>query len=210
MERIVQINPFRQCNLNFNYRLVKSRSPTDSLETFCNLALRETLILRLNPRVAKYEIVLHVLKLLTIPEIKSFRKRVFDYLRKMKINAVANIEPTTDGFGNPTDTVHFHVLTDDVRGEMFLRDLLKTACLAAGLLSNEFRIDYRPLYDYHGYIRYFTKRDYPEKVYLFVRGSRIQRFYTIGNWFIDVDGNKRSKADIWNEIKLQCSVSKKK
>jgi hypothetical protein len=188
-----------------------NRSPTDSLESYNNLAKKEAQMLRRNPRKAKYEITWHILIFLDIPELKSIRDKVFDYLRKAGINAVACIEPTRDGFGNPNDTVHFHILTDDERGIDYLKDLTRTACLAAGLqdkavshaAKNEFDVECRELWDYDGYIKYFTKVDMPEKVHLFIQGSRVQRFYTIGDWYIDDDGNTKQKGESWQEVKRE-------
>jgi len=207
MSSIVQRNPERHVQYII-HQLIKNRSPTDSIESFNNLAHKEAQILHRNPRKAKYEVTWHILKPLDIPELRRVRDKVFGYLRKVKLNAVISIEPTTDGFGNPNDCVHFHILTDDDRGVEFLRELVKTASLSAGLKSkslngvpkNEFDIECRSLPDYDGYIRYFTKHNREDEVYLFIRGSRIKRFYTIGDWYIDADGNRESKGDKWNAI----------
>jgi hypothetical protein len=211
MIKIVQRHPARYSQFNVNHPLVKDRSPTNSLESFNNLANKEKQILQRNYREAKYEFVIHFCKVLDVPELKEKRDKVFGYLRKVGLNAALSIEPTTDGFDNPTDTVHFHGLTDDERGVDFLRELCRTACLAAGLQDkavsgapkNEFDIECRPLDDGYEYLDYFTKYEMEDKVYLFIRGSRIQRFYCIGDWFIDADGNRRNKGEIWEEIKQE-------
>jgi hypothetical protein len=211
MVQIVQRNPKRYSNFHYAHPLVKDRSPTNSLESFNNLADKEKQILQRNHRVPKYEFVIHFCEVLDVQELKKKRDKVFGYLRKVGLKAVICIEPTVDGFGNPTDTVHFHGLTDDERGEDFLRELCRTACLAAGLqdkkisgaAKNEFDVECRSLYDGKKYFDYFTKHDREEKVNLFISGSRIQRFYFIGDWFIDAYGNKRSKGDIWEENKQE-------
>jgi hypothetical protein len=214
--RIVQRKPERDIQYVCDNPLIKNRSPTDSLASFNNLASKESQILRRNPRVAKHDIVIYFLKVFDVPELKAMRDKVFGYLRKAGLNAVANIEPTEDGFGHPTDTVHFHILTDDERDKDFLRQLGRDACLAAGLQDkamcnaprNEFDVECRDIYDYDRYIDYFTKLDREEYVNLFIKKSRIQRFYTIGNWFSDANGNPRGKGDIWKEIKQETKERK--
>ena len=113
MYPIVQRNPKEYWKNPSLPPLVRDRSPTNSLESFNNLASKESQILFRNPREAKYDIVIHFLKWFSVPELKIMRDRVFDYLRKSGLNAYVALEPTDDGFGNPTDTVHFHILTDD-------------------------------------------------------------------------------------------------
>jgi len=173
----------------------------------------DTILFR-NPREAKYEIVIHFLKVYMEPELKRTRDKVFDYLRKSGLNAFVALEPTDDGFGNPNDCVHFHILTDDMRGIDALRELGRTVCLAAGLQDkavcnapeNEFDVECRGLYDYAGYIDYVTKHNREDEVHLFIRGSRMQRFYFLNDWYIDADGNRRNKTDIWDEIKQETAA----
>ena len=209
MIEIVQRHPRRCSKYRFNHPLVIDRSPTNSLESFDNLASKERQILEHNHRVPKYEFVIHFLEVLDVPELKEKRDKIFGYLRKVGLKSVICIEQTDDGFGNPTDTVHFHGLTDDVRGVKYIRELCRTACLAAGFQDketsgadkNEFDVECRELDEPEKYYAYFTKHEREEKVYLFVRGSRIQRFYFTGDWFIDINGNKINKGAIWDKIK---------
>ena len=56
--------------------------------------------------------------------------------------------------------------------------------------KNEFDVECLDIDDWEKRVKYFTKLDRKEEVYLFIRKSRIQRFYIIGNCFIDADGNK--------------------
>ena len=213
MHPLVQRHPKQSSTNNFLPPGVTNRSPTDSLESFNNLASKESQILYRNHREAKYEIIIHFLKWLSIPELKIIRDNIFDCLRKAKLNAFVALEPTDDGFGNPTDTVHFHILTDDERGIDALRELGRAACLMAGLQDkalcnapkNEFDVECRELYDYAGYIGYVTKHNREDKVHLFIPGSRLQRFYFLNDWYIDADGNRRGKENIWNEIKQEAA-----
>ena len=207
MVQIVQRHPKRYSKFTYGHPQGKNRSPTDSIESFLNLADKERQILQKNCRIPRYEIVVHILEPLDVPELKTTLSKIFDHFRQEDLVSVINVEPTDDGFGNPTDTVHSHILTDDERGVDFLRELGRAACLVAGLkdkatcnvAKNEFDVECRPLYDGYKYYDYFTKFDRPEELYLFVRGSRIQRFRTTGNWYIDANG-KKDKTKKWNEI----------
>jgi hypothetical protein len=213
---VVQINPPHKRENSFLPLGVVNRSPTWSLESRNRLAGKHRAILYRNPKEATQELVWHILIPLSIPEINRIREKVFGYLSKVGVNAIANIEPTTDGdFNNPIGTVHFHILTDDGRGEKFLRKLLTESCLAAGLRNravsgvskDEFEINYRRLTNYRKYIRYFTKHNRLDKVHLFAKGSRkqpgtrMQLFYEIGTWYVDTEGNPKGKGKMWDEIK---------
>jgi hypothetical protein len=116
-------------------------------------------------------------------------------LKEHDIEAVANIELTRGKDGAPNNTVHFHVLMDDQRSEQELHDLFNTACERGGLNREDFRIDYRPLWNGDWYFRYFTKYGYSDRVILFRQGTGIQKFYQIGKWFT------KSKRQIWEDIK---------
>ena len=211
MYHIVQRNPKSDGTTPNLPPSVVDRSPTYSLETFDNLASKQSQMLFRNPREAQYDLVIHFLKWFGVPELKVMRDKVLDYLRKSGLNAHVSLEPTDDGFGNPTDTVHLHIITDDDRGKDFLLNLGRTSCLAAGLqdkaichaTKNEFDVECHKLYDYGGYIDYVTKHNREEKVHLFIRGSRIRRFYTLNDWFIDATGSRRKRGDIWGSIKQE-------
>lgn len=217
MEPIVQRKPRVKSTYNYGHPLSKNRSPTHSIESFNNLAGKIRAILYRNPREARYEIVLSILIKLSKPEINRIRKVIFGYFRKNGINAVANIEATTDGFDNPTDTVHFHILTDDIRGKSYLKKFITDACLMTGLRNkeismarkNEFKVNCRHLTNYRKYIRYFTKHNRPDKIFLFTPGrkgqpgSSIQRFYFIGDWLIDAEGKRKTVKQAWAEIRQE-------
>ena len=206
MIRIVQRHPRLKSKKTYGHPLAKNRSSSDSLESFQNRASKNVQILQRNYRVPQYEIVLHFLIVFSPEKLKKMLKRVFGYLRKAGLSAYANLEPTDDGFGTPTDTVHSHILTDDGRGEDFLRQLVRTSCLAAGLQDkavsgasrNEFDVECRSLNNGDDYYRYEEKLGYD--THLFITGTNIQRSYTIGNWFIDADGNLMTKKAIWDKI----------
>lgn len=203
-------NPF--CPLG-----VTDRSPTYSLESFNNLAGKIRSILYRNNWQATQEIVVRFLKRLDKCSINKVRKEIFSHLRKLGINAIVHIEPTVNKSGKLNGRVHIHILTDDKRGEKFLRELFNGACLMgrlrnkaiSGFHRNEFKVNYRRLTDYRKYIRYFTKHNLPHKIRLFTKGktgepgTRIQRFYFIGNCFIDTAGNPTTAKAIWAGIRQE-------
>jgi len=157
------------------------------------------MILRWNNRLPTKELVLNFLKVCTAREIIDTLKAVFRNLKEQGLEAIANIELTATGgkYGKPNNTVHSHILTDDPRSVAKLKRLLITACERHGLVKNiDFWIsDHRELYDPDGYIDYFTKYGYSHKVILFKKGTGINKFYTIGQWF------QKGKGKIWDEIK---------
>jgi len=199
MERLYQAHP----RINSTYKPkdkngneVLPRSFTDSLESYRNAARKELAIIRKNERLPSIEIVWHLLRVFSAEEIKALRMKVFRSLKESGVEAIANIELTRDKYGNPNNAVHFHILTDAPRSIEELRGLLERICKRNGLIKEEdYRITCRELYNPYGYIDYFTKAGHPEKVILFQKGMRMQKFYGIGKWF------RKPKKRLWEEIK---------
>ena len=176
------------------YTRHKNREFTDSLEAYQYGAEKETEILQRNGRVPTVEIVWHLLTVLPPRDIKALKTKVFRYLKDHGIEGVVNIELTCGVDGKPNNTVHFHILTDDSRSETELRRLLNRACELRGLVRGEdFRIDFRRLYDGYRYFKYFTKFEYKHKVILFQKYTGLHKFYRIGKWFT------KSKEMLWKE-----------
>jgi hypothetical protein len=138
-------------------------------------------------------------------DIQEYLRKIFRVLTDNRLQAVANIELTLGDDGQPNNTVHFHILTDDQRTEAELRKLLEVACERQGLMKDrDFCITHRELWDGYRYFNYFTKygKKYFNKVILFQpkllqSGRTLQKFYTIGQWFT----KDRGKIKIWDEIK---------
>ena len=191
MEQLYQDNPI----FKSTYTRHKNRSFTDSIISNQYGASKETCIIRWNGRMPTKELVIHFLEVLSAEEIIQYRTKIFRYLKEHGIEAVANLELTKGEDGTPNNKVHSHVLTDDQRSEDELRELFKTACLRSGLSRDDFRIDYRPLWNGYTYIKYFTKFGYSDEVILFQTGTGLQKFYEIGQWFY------KGKAEIWEAIK---------
>jgi len=170
-------------------------------ESFKNAADKEAAILETNNRLPTKEMTLHLLKVYLPSAIRKFRTKIFRYLKEHGITAVANIELTRDANGEPNNTVHFHILTGDLRSKEELKELLETACERAGLLKDEdFVIRCRKLPNPETYFDYFTKRTRTGKemgvkrVLLFEKGIGLRKFYQIGKWF------RKSKPELWKEF----------
>ena len=107
--------------------------------------------------------------------------------------------------------MHYHILTDDPRSEKELRKCFNEACercsLSKGLgnklgKGKDFRVDYneRPEgYDYDYYLKYGEK--YKDDVVLFIKGTRLQKFYQIGKWYKDENNQKKKKSQMRKEIR---------
>ena len=155
MQQLYQDNP--RVKSTYTHRI--NRSFTDSLESYQNGAAKEVKILRLNQRLPRVALILHFLTVLSLQNIKKYRTKIHRYLQRHGLEAVMSIEPTRDVFGRPSNTVHFHIITDDSRSEHELKDLLIKACNLQGLVEHiDFCVGYRALYDPDGYLDYFTKR----------------------------------------------------
>jgi hypothetical protein len=153
-----------------------------------------------NNRTPTKELVIHLFHKYTAEdkeELNLLRKKIFRYLKEHGIEAVANIELTKGNYDEPNGRVHFHVLTDNDRSEKELRKLFNEACSRQGLVGdNDYRIDYKELWNGHEYYKYFTKwgEKYRNEVILFQNGLRVQKFYEIGKWF------NKSKTEIRKEV----------
>ena len=199
MQKLFQEHPYRRCT----YIRHKSRSFTDCHESFQNGVNKEASIMRWNKRIPTKEIVWHLLIVLSADEINALRLKVFRYLKDHGLEGVATIELTKGKNGRANNCIHFHCLTDDPRNEVEIRALFNRACERDGFVKGQdFRIDYRNLYDGEAYFSYFTKsgEQHTDEVILFQprlleSGRTLQKFYQIGNWF------GKSKKEIWNDIK---------
>ena len=190
MKPLYQENP----RVKSTYTQRKNRSMTDSFETNQNGASKKSLLLRLNNRLPTIAMTLHFLKVFSVQEIKTYRTKIFRYLKEHGIEAVAAIELTKDVYGNPNNTVHFHILTDDKRSQKELRKLFNDARERRGLIrGQDFRVDYKKLYDPDWYFDYFTKRNCRD-VILFKIGTGLYKFYQIGKWF------KKSQSKLWKDF----------
>jgi hypothetical protein len=183
----------------------KHRCPTNSCESFGNAADKMDAILTMNNRLPTKEIVLHLLQVLTAAEIRKLRIKIFRYLKTHGLIAVVSIELTYGANGRANNTVHFHILTDDMRSEAELKKLLEKVCERNGLVRNQdFLVRCRKIPKPETYFAYFTKRNRINKekceekglkrVLLFQPGTGLRKFYVIGQWF------RKPKSELWKEF----------
>jgi len=192
MQQLFQDEPYRIST----FTRAKNHSFTDSLESYQNGAHKELQILQRNGRIPTTEIVLHFLVEYEAKVINLLRKKIFLYLAKHGLEADVSSELTKGVNGQPNNTVHYHILTDDPRSKSEVLKLMHTACKQYGLVRDrDYRVNYRKLYNGYTYFRYFTKYGYETP--LFCKGTGIQKFYQIGKWF------KKGKIKIWDEIKKE-------
>jgi len=180
---------------------------TDSIESNQNAALREITILRRNGRIPKIDYKVRFLKEFFADEINAHRKNIFEVMRNVRLQerlnvrcpisleAVVALELTRGEDDKPNNRVHFHFLTKDPRSPEELTKVFITACEYSGLVKNEdFVVDKpRPLWDGYTYFNYFTKFEYLDKLFLFKKGTGLQKIYTIGKWFT------KKKSELWTE-----------
>jgi hypothetical protein len=190
MQVLYQDIPYKRCV----YRRHKQRSFTDCKESNQNGAQKECLLLRRNGRIPTKELTWHLLNVHSVQEISDIRSHVFGYLQSHGIEAVAAIELTRDGKGNPNNTVHFHILTDSKRNEKEIAELIMKGCRQKGLRKKDYHVDRRELWNGYKYFNYFTKYGYEHKVILFQKGLYVQKFYQIGKWY------RKTKKELWAEI----------
>lgn len=191
--KLYQEHPRQRCT----YTVRKSYSKTDSLESYNHAAKKECCLLLDNKRRATHEIELHHLSELSIPSLVSFWKKLKRYLKRIGIVAYSIKEITRDNWKKPTNRMHTHFLIDGQWSKSQLESTFKDCCLASGLTEKEFEIKYRELYNFYGKIFYATKFNRPEKVILFAKNTDLQKFETIGDWFLDEDGKPISATAAW-------------
>ena len=192
MQILYQSNPFRFCT----YTKEKSRSFTDSMESYQDGAQKELQLLRRNDRIPTKELRWSLFNVYSVEDLKDLRSHVFKYLHKNGVEATASIELTREMVGGmPNNTVHFHIITDSPKTKEELCRLLQNGCSQWGLVrGKDYGIGYKELYDGYNYFKYFTKYGYEERVILFQKGLRVQKFYQFG-WY------KKTKKKLWDEIK---------
>jgi hypothetical protein len=186
-------------------------SYTHSYESYKCAADKYAAILETNDRLPTKQILWKLLREdLTAPEIMRLRNGVFRYLRNKGLEAITNIELTRDPFKNPTNRVHFHILTDDPRNEDELQNLFIKPCKRRRLVECvDFTISCTEITAPKTIFDYFTKRTRTDRdecakmgwnrVLLFVPKFRIQKFREIksknGMWF------RKKIDDLWKEFK---------
>jgi hypothetical protein len=161
-------------------------------------------------RMPTVDVTVNLFRVLSPLEIRTFRNKIFRYLKRHGIESVVSVELTTQGkYKTPNNRIHWHFLLGDPRSEQHIIGLFHLACYSAGLIRGTFKVRYKKLPKPKSYLDYFTKTGkHANKVILFRRslfpsGRGIQKFYILGLWFKkQVDGRwvRKSKKEIWNEL----------
>ena len=154
-----------------------------------------------NCRYPKYELVLHYLKEMSAATIKSYWRKLRAKMNKAGIIFAAAIEITRGKNGKPCNRVHYHILVDSSLNREELRKTMKTICTKSGIGIEQvdFTLNFTSQFDITWglkKIHYFTKFNHADKVILFEKGLRIQKFYYSKNWFINSDGTTTTKTKI--------------
>ena len=186
---------------------------TSSKESYSKTASREAYCLFNNGRKANFTLQLNLYRMYFVQDIEALRKELsilFAYLRrKKKIAAYAVLEVTRDQLGMPTNKVHFHFLIDTDLSENKLKKLFHRACKSAGYTRNDYRlskvddISGKPDDEYRWLCKYIVKADrLPKKVILFKKHLRLRKTRTVGDFWLDANGDPTTKKAIWEPIRL--------
>jgi hypothetical protein len=188
------------------------RSWTDSRETHQNAARREYHLLLTNPREANHFITLKYLREFSAQRIRTTWTILKDLLKQQGIVAFSIAEITTrphvlsNGSRRyyPINRIHYHLLVDSDLSERQLRDIFNHSAVDAGLMKNEFEVQYESIPDRKTFERkckYTLKFDnFSEQAILFQPGTGINKVASIGRWFINADGTRASKDKMWKSI----------
>lgn len=207
--RLRQINP----KLLSTYRLHKVISTTDSLESYRNWALRESITLKENHRQANKEIRVGLLRELSVAELKKIRTKCRDYLRKNKMPFYATFEFTRKVTGfkkggkkkikHPTDRMHGHYLLDTDKGKEELEEFFNNVCFSCGLSEGDFDVRCREIPNPKRYAFYLTKYKLPHRVILAKKNVGFRKTSCSKDWWIDANGNITSRKEIWKGYKAK-------
>ncbi len=181
----------------------RPKSATASIESHNNLAWQEIVLSRNNKREPRHSIVVHFLKNLEVEQLCQKWKKLKCYLQKVGIVALKVAEITRDALKRPRDRIHLHLAIDGDWTEKELRSIFKDCCLASGLEEKDFRIDYRAIYNFTGWVRYVMKYKQPDKIILFVPKTGIKKIEAVGPWYLDEEGRKIFRKEAWEKVKTK-------
>jgi len=168
-----------------------------------------------NPRQANHLITLKYLRVFSAQEIRVKWLLLKESLKQQGIIAFSVIEITTRRHilpdrryrDYPINRVHYHFLVDSNLSERRLRSVFKHACLDAGLEKGEFGIMYEAIPDrgeFDHKCRYILKYDtFKDQAILFrpeKEIGKLDKICSIGRWFIDADGRRPNKDEMWKSI----------
>ncbi len=179
----------------------KRKNKTSSLEAYQNDAKIQCYAIQHNPRRPKTQVTFNLLKIFTVADLRTQWKKMCTSLLGAGIIAHGIREITRTKSGYPCNRIHYHFLIANDFSEKQLRKIFKDAALKAGLTpQKEFKITIAPIDEPEKLAYYFTKYKCPDRVILFKPKLGLQKYVTVGPYFIDEYGNKTTPAKIWKPI----------
>jgi len=201
-EILYQSDPYPD---NSYYTVPHRPSWTSSRATYQNAARKEYHLLLNNYREANHEIVIGYLREYFIQELLDQFAIIKEHLTSEGIIAYYVAEVTTDDFNNPVNQIHYHFLIEYHGFTHRLKRIFKCACRLAGLqLGRDCRVLYDPIPDgevYEHKCRYVLKyKTFKKQAILFQPGTGINKVGMVNHFFINPDGTRASKEDLWQSI----------
>ena len=190
IETLYQIKPQEKS------RHPRSKSKTESIESFLRAAAHEAGRLLVNGTIPNHIVQLNYKTELFVKEIKELWKKHSRRLRNNGIVAAVTIEITKDEWGQrPVNRVHYHFAAKDDRTPDELEALFEGLCRLS-MKQSDFNVGVRPFDEtqggWKGYIAYFVKyrNKKGKKNYLFKRGLRLRKYFVINKkkWWTYPDG----------------------
>ena len=188
----------------------RSKSKTESIESFLRAAAHEAGRLLVNGTEPNHIVQLNYKTELSVKEIKELWRKHSRRLRRAGIVAAVTIEITKDEWGQrPVNRVHYHFAAKDDRTPEELEELFEGLC-GLSMKQSDFNVGVRPFDEtqggWKGYIAYHVKlrNKKDKKNYLFKRGLRLRKYFVINRekWWTYPDGiTPRTLTSIKNQMK---------
>ena len=196
----------------------RSKSKTESIESFLRAAAHEAGRLLVNGTEPNHIVQLNYKTELSVKEIKELWRQHSRRLRNNGIVAHATIEITKDKWGQrATNKVHYHCVLKDDRTRDELEELFEGLCRLS-MKQSDFNVGVRPFDEtqggWKGYIVYHVKyrNKKGKKNYLFKRGFRLRKYYIINEkkWWTYPDGTTpRTLTSIKKQMKRYKSIKER-
>ena len=181
---------------------------TRSRASYNKAAKREAVVLLLNGRVPDYNIRLNYLVEMPAKQIADLWREHSARLRRAGIVARVAIEITKDKRRRKAvNRVHYHLAVQDTRTPAELRAIVRNVCRCEMKLGS-FRVTCKPITDWQNKdVWYFVK--YKKRSnYLFRPHLPLQKFYTVGKWWVNKDGTPSTRGSIEKQMQ-QYAIAKK-
>ena len=200
IEQLYQTAP-RRGNKNQPASFTLSRASYDKA------AKSEAVALLLNGRVPNYVITLKYQVEMSAKQIRELWSLHSRRLRLAGIIGRVALEITKDKRRQrPVNRVHYHIVVQDTRTPAELRALFREVCRCA-MPMNSFSVTCLPIDNWFRSVWYFVKYKRLDN-YPFRANLGLQKFYTIGKWWVDQDGTPRTRASIEEDIQHYARAKK--